>query len=67
MFSFFLSMFRIFVLVLGYPSGKMEDHEEMSNITRGKHKYKFSFDIQAQDYGHAVRMTLLWFGIFFFF
>lgn len=39
----------------------------MSNITRGKRKYKFSFDIQAQDYGPQVRMTLLWFGDFFFF
>lgn len=52
-FLFFLSIYSIFVLVLGYPSGKMEDHEEMSNITRGKHKHKYSFDIQAQDYGHA--------------
>ena len=52
-FIFFLSMYRIFVLVPGYPSGKMEDHEEMSNIMRGKCKYKYSFDIQEQDYGHA--------------
>ena len=64
---FFLSMFRIFVLVLGYPSGKMEDHEEMSNITRGKHKYKFSFDIQAQDYGHAGQDDTVMIWDFFFF
>lgn len=48
-------MYRIFVLVPGYPSGKMEDHEEMSNIMRGKCKYKYSFDIQEQDYGHACQ------------
>ena len=59
-------MYRIFVLVPGYPSGKMEDHEEMSNIMRGKCKYKYSFDIQEQDYacrsgrhGHDL-------GFFFF-
>ena len=66
-FLFFLSIYSIFVLVLGYPSGKMEDHEEMSNITRGKHKYKYSFDIQAQDYGHAGQDDTVMIQDFFFF